>query len=209
LRAAVQERSTPVRPLLSPAYRTGAVLATGLVVSAVYLVVTGLRADAPGLGPVVVWLPAILRIVAAAGLVLLAAREASPSEGASALFRTAALLSVPLLLLACAEALALAGGGGGGAGPLLCYVKVVALAIPAALLTAWLLSRAYPLRPVFSAVAGIGGGCLIAEAVLHLTCPATSPAHTLGVHGGAVATMAAAGAALGWMRLRSRRRGNL
>lgn len=209
LRAAVLARSTPVRPLLSPEYRAGAVLGAGFVVAAVYLAVNGLRADAPRLGPLVVWLPAMLRVAAGAWLILLATREASPSDGAPSRIRTAALLVVPLLLAGSAEALARVGLGGAGVGPLRCYGEVIALAIPATLLAGWLLERAYPLRPVFASIAAVVGVGLLAETALHLTCPSTSPAHTLLIHGGALATAAAAGAALGWGRLRSRMRGAL
>ena len=194
---------------MSPDYRAISVLAIGVVVAAVYLALIGIRADAPRLGPVLVWLPAVLRLAAGAWLILLALREASPSDGAPWRVRTAALLVVPLVLAGSAEALARAGSGGSGVGPLLCYAKIVVLAIPATFFAGWLLERAYPLRPVFASVAAILGAALLAETALHLTCPATSQTHTLLIHGGALATAAAVGAALGWRRLISRMRGAL
>ncbi len=209
LRAAVEEGSTPVSPLRSPGYCAGAVLVAGLVAAGGFVAYAGLRVDAPRLGLIVVWLPALLRIAAGAWLILLALREASPSEGATSRIRASSLFLVPLLLAGSAEALTRAEPGGHGLGPRLCYAEIVALAVPAAAIAGWLLARAYPLRPLFASIGATAGAALLAETALHLTCPATSPAHNLVIHGGAVASAAAAGVALGWHQFRSRTRGAL
>ncbi|HEX4824279.1 MAG TPA: NrsF family protein [Candidatus Polarisedimenticolaceae bacterium] len=202
LRAAVRERSSPVKPLLPPGPRAALLTATGILVALAFVAATGVRADAAALGMPIVWVPALVRLAAAGAWMLLIAREATPSEGVSAPVRIAAFVSVPALLLVSAFVVARAGGNGAGLTPMMCYGKVVALAIPAMGAALWLLRRAFPLRPILAYLgAGLAAG-LIAETALHLTCPSTSPAHMLLIHGGAVATAAAFGAVMGAGRLR-------
>ena len=207
LRAAAAARSAPVRPLLAPGPRAVAALALGAAVVAVAVAAKGIRPDAEALGPLAVWTPAALRWVAAAWLIVLAMREGSPSEGAPSGVRTAALALVPLLLAGSADLVARAGGvPPGGLRPLVCYPETIALAIPATALVAWLLARAYPLHATFAAVAGSVGTGLLAEAILHLTCPATSRAHTILIHGGAVVTLGVLAAVVAWLLKRRRAR---
>ncbi|HET6277641.1 MAG TPA: hypothetical protein VFG08_02560, partial [Candidatus Polarisedimenticolia bacterium] len=89
-------------------------------------------------------------------------------------------------------------------GALGCFPREVLLAIPALFVFAWLLARAYPLRPVFAATAGAAGVGLLADAVLHLVCPVTTLNHTLLVHGGAVVSLGAVAACIGWIAARRR-----
>ena len=203
LRAAVRDNAAPVRPVLAPRVRASIVVAIGIAVAALDVAIVGLRGDAARLGPVVVWLPAALRLAAGAWLVLLAMREASPSEGPARSTGLAALAALPLLLAGSATALVRTRPGS-GISPLACYAEIVALAVPAMVGIGWLLSRGFALRPVFAAVAGGLGASVLAETALHLTCPATSFEHNLLIHGGAVASLALV--ALGWgLRSRFRR----
>ncbi len=208
--AARQGASRPLQPIAHPWHRAGLTVAVGLGAAVLAIAVCGLRSNAPTLGVLTVWGPALLRVAAGALLIALAMREGVPGEGPAAGVRRVALLVVPALLVLGAEWPARAAGDRtADLGPLLCFPRAIVLALPATGLVAWLLARAYPLHPVFAATAGALGAALLADAVMHLTCPATARAHTLFIHGGAVATLAMTGALLGWLRLLRRARGTL
>lgn len=206
LRDAVLEAAArPVRPLAHPLQRAALAFALGLGVVLLGVAVFGLRANAPMLGAAAVHGPALLRVLAAGLFLVLAMREGVPGEGASASTRRMLLLLVPLLLALLAEWLARAARNeSGDLGPLRCYYRSIVLALPLLGLVAWLLARAYPLQPVFAATSGALAAALFSDAALHLICPVTGRAHTLVVHGGAVVTLAAAGALAGWLRLKRR-----
>ncbi len=75
-----------------------------------------------------------------------------------------------------------------------CFRISALAALPALLVAAWLAARALPIRP---AVAGLlyGLGCgLVADAGLRLYCNYTTPLHVIFGHGGAVVSVALAGA---------------
>ncbi len=196
--AAARAASRPGRPLLAPGARAAFVVAIGLVALAIFVVGRGLRANAHALGLALTVVPAALLVLAGAALLALALREAVPGRAVASAARRGAFITVLVLLVVLAEWLARGGAGSrGGLPPLICYPLGLAVASPAIVLFGWLLFRAYPLRPVAAAALGALGAGLLADASLHLTCPATSLAHTLFVHGGAVATLALAGAAAG------------
>ncbi len=202
--------ASPVRPLLPPSIRAASLVALGLSIATVAVLARGIRPDAGALGALVVSGPALGYAAVGALLVALAMREGVPGEGAAARLRVASMLLAPAALFVGAEWLARgAGSRATGLGPLSCFPRAVVLALPAAGAAAWLLSRAYPLRSVFAWTAGALGSALLADAVMHLTCPAASRPHTLLVHGGAVGTVAAVGAGVGWLRSRRRTRATL
>jgi hypothetical protein len=69
-------------------------------------------------------------------------------------------------------------------------------ALPALALAAWLVGRAYPLRPlVAGALYGAGAG-LLADAGWRLFCHFSDPAHVFAAHTLAVCVTSAAGALL-------------
>jgi len=218
LREALERDSRPVRPVLPSGVRALFIALAALAVAAAAFNLRGLRSDHQSLGPVLLWVPALIRIAAGAALIFLAMREGIPGQGAPTPLRTAALLGAPALLIVLAEWLA-AGAMSemtempmmAGRSAWMCFPRELLAALPAALLLCVLLARAYPLRPVFAAVAGAFGVGLMADAALHLTCPATSLSHTLLVHGGAVAALAITAAVAGWGfgRLRLRPRSSL
>ncbi|RPH56414.1 DUF1109 domain-containing protein [bacterium] len=220
LREALRRDARPVRPLFSPGVR--ALLVTLVALSAIPLALgmRGLRPDGESLGPVLLWIPALVRIAAGAALVLLALREGVPGQGAPPLLRAAALVGTPLLLVLLARWVAAGAVGGmpmmmdgdmGGRTPEECFPRLMMLAAPALLFLGWLLARAYPLRPVTAMIAGALGAGLLADAALHLICPFTAVRHMLLVHGGAVAVLAAMAVLAGWVlgRLRLRPRSSL
>lgn len=211
LREALRRDRRPVRPLFSPAVRTLAVLLAAFAAAALLIALAGMRGDRPLLDPWLLWAPAVLRMLAGVALILLALREGVPGSGAPAVVRYSSLPGAAILLALLAEWMALRGGDTSPPGlwaqvrsTLGCYPREILLAIPAIFVFAWLLARAYPLRPVFAATAGATGAGLVADAALHLVCPITTVSHTLLVHGGAVASVAAVAALIG--RLAARRR---
>lgn len=207
LREALRRDSGPVRPLLSPGIRALLVALVALAAIPLALGMRGLRPDGPSLGPVLLWVPALIRIAAGAALILLALREAVPGLGAPPALRAGALLGAPVLLVLLAEWVAAGAPGGmpmmmdgamAGRTPGECFPRLLLFAAPPLLFLGWLLARAYPLRPVIAMTAGALGAGLLAEAAIHLTCPLTAPSHTLLVHGGAVAALASTAVMAGW-----------
>ena len=207
LREALRRDAGPVRPLLPPAARTMIVLAVAGGAAAVLITLAGLRPDRGILDPKLFWAPAVVRVLAGLILILLAMREAVPGSGGPAVVRHTSLFSVPILLTFLTDWVASRsrrGFGNGNAweqvtGAFGCYPREVLVTIPVLLVIAWFLARAYPLRPIFAAMAGATGAALMADAVLHLTCPMTAMMHTLLVHGGAVVSVALLAAAIGWL----------
>ena len=205
IREALVRESAPVRPVLPAPFRAALVVAIACAAGLAYLTIEGLRADSERMVSLPVWGPAVMRVLAATWLLVLAFRNAVPGTRSPRTARWIAVIGAPALLVALAEYLARAGGSPGPphgtilAGMLGCYPKEIAVAVPTALGLAWLLSRSYPLHPVFVSVCGTLGVGLLADAALHLTCAATNVTHTLVVHGGAVATLAALGAAIGYL----------
>ena len=90
LREALRRDSRPVRPLLPPAVRTIFIAMMALAAIPMALAMLGLRPDRQMLGPVLLWVPAAVRIAAGAALILLAMREGIPGLGAPAPLRAAA-----------------------------------------------------------------------------------------------------------------------
>ena len=78
----------------------------------------------------------------------------------------------------------------------ICFAGTLAGALPPLLVSAWLVARAFPLRPaVAGALYGLGSG-LMADAGWRLFCHFSDPAHVFGAHIAAVAVSAALGAQL-------------
>lgn len=211
LREALRRDPQPVRPLLPPSVRMLIILPAALGAAAILIALAGLRPDRALLDPSLVWIPAAVRLLAGVLLIFLALREGVPGSGLPGVVRYGSLLGAPILLTLLTEWVALRAVAISVPGPwtratsvLGCYPREVLLAIPALFVFAWLLARAYPLRPVFAASAGAIGAGLVADAVLHLTCPVTEMQHTMVVHGGAVASMAAVAAFIGWLAARRR-----
>jgi len=187
------------------------VLLVAFGAAAILISLAGLRPDRDMLDPRLLWTPAVVRVLAGVLLILLAMREGVPGSGGPGVLRYGSLLGAPILLTLLTEWVALRTADHSVAGlwtqatsALGCYPREVLLAIPALFAFAWLLARAYPLRPVFAATAGATGAGLVADAVLHLTCPVTNMTHTMLVHGGAVASVAAVAALIGWLAARRR-----
>jgi hypothetical protein len=182
-------------------HRAALVAVVGLGALLSFTLVSGLRGNAAAIGPALAIVPSVLCIFAGTGLFALALREAVPGRAASSAALTGAFAAGFALLAVFALWLDRAAGEpGGGFGPLGCYRVGLTIALPAAALFVWLFLRAFSLRPVAAGALGALGAGLFADATLHLTCPVTNLEHTLFIHGGAVATIALAGAVAGWVR---------
>ena len=81
-----------------------------------------------------------------------------------------------------------------------------AMALPAALVTFWLLLRALPTRAPLAGLLGGAGAGASADGLLHLICPMSDLHHVLVWHTGAVVLLAVGGFLAGtlWERRRSR-----
>ncbi len=209
LREALNRDARPVRPILPTLARTIAVSLTALALCVAAVAVHGVRADSAELGLARLWLPALMRVAAGVWLIHLALRSAQPAGGPSRRLQLAGALLAPILLAVLAEWLSTGAGRRSSfhswfAAALGCYPLETAIALPAAILLGWLLARAYPIRPVFTAAVGAAGAGVIADAAMHLSCPVRDWTHTLLVHGAAVATVSLAAALLGMVTLRRR-----
>jgi hypothetical protein len=216
LRQALRRDPEPVRPLLAPGVRLLLVVGAALLAGAALVAVKGVRVDRELLGPVLLWAPAFGRLAAGVFLIHLALRAGVPGAGPSRPVRWAALAGAPVLFVVLTEWVAREAAAAGlmvdlppamARHALGCYPMEILVALPGVLLAAWLLARAYPLRPVVAATLGGLGAGLLGDATLHLVCPLPASSHVLTVHGGALLTLAVASALLGWIEGIRRRSG--
>ena len=199
------EESLPVRPLRSPLERSLilAILSVGL--GSLVLLATSLRTDLGKVPWAVAYGPALLELLAGAGVYWLAMRWSVPGSGER--YSRSSVLLVTAMGLALAAALAaphlvardhpgLCVGSAPGMG-LPCTGWQLLIAIPILLLSLWFILRGAAVSPVLAgALAGLAAG-LLSDAAIHLHCPAVDPSHTVTWHFGAVALLTAAGALTG------------
>jgi hypothetical protein len=199
----------PVRPILAPGPRAVLIGFIAFLTAGVFLRLGGVRGDLGELSGALFVTALLVRIAAGATLLAIGLREAVPSGGVSHRIRVASLLGTAALLLVLPIGLAQLIGASDAPftiGQLRCYRFELLIAAPAFAASYWLLARAYPVRPLFAAtMTGMGVG-LLADAALFAHCPIDAPTHVLIAHEAAVLTLAAAGASLGWLLQRSRRR---
>lgn len=199
----------PVRPILAPAARAAIIALIAFAAAMVFLLIGGIRSDLGELPGAVFLVALFARLAAGSTLLGMGLREAVPSAGVSQRTRIIALLGTVALLLILPIGLTQVLGASDmpfDLGQLRCYRAELLIAAPAFAAGYWLLARAYPVRPLFAAtVIGMGVG-LLADAALFAHCPIDAPTHVLIAHEAAVLTVAAAGALLGSLLLRARRR---
>ena len=106
--------------------------------SAILISLAGLRPDRDMLEPLLLWIPAGLRVLAGVFLILLALREGVPGSGVPGALRYGSLLGAPVLLTLLTEWVARRAAGTAMPGlwtamkgALGCYPREVLLAIPA------------------------------------------------------------------------------
>jgi hypothetical protein len=199
------EQSLPVRPLRSPLERALLLSILAASLGALVLLATSLRTDLGKVPWAVAFGPALLELLAGAGVYWLAMRWSVPGSGER--YSRSSVLLVTAMGLALAAALAaphlvardhpgLCVGSAPGMG-LPCTSWQLLIAIPILLLSLWFILRGAAVSSVLAgALAGLGAG-LLSDAAIHLHCPAVDPSHTVTWHLGAVALLTAVGALIG------------
>jgi hypothetical protein len=88
-----------------------------------------------------------------------------------------------------------------------CATHDAALALPALVVTLWLVFRALPLRPSVAGLLGGTGAAVTADAINHVLCPMSDLRHVLVWHTGVIFGLMVVGWAVGklWERAKYRR----
>lgn len=175
-----------VAPLASPETRAlrAALLALAAVAAGGVLLRMGPRPHAP-------WWELVLLVAVSLAGIWLALRSAVPGRVPPARLWLP-VLAAPAAFAAVAAALS---GLGGELGPVACLEAGVALAVIPALVVAFFVARAFPVRPLLSgALAGTSAG-LLGVALLQIHCPMTTGPHLVVMHDGVALIAAALGAA--------------
>jgi hypothetical protein len=199
LREAIARDLRSVVPLQPPLVRMLAVAPLGIVLLVGSVLVFSLRVDAPALGLGLTWGVSALQM--SFGLLLTAAalREAVPGStlrrGPLALALGLALVSVIVIPWTTWQL-----------SPTqvprravdfvwrVCFTGAFISAMPPLALSAWLVARAYPLRPAVAGLLYGAGAGLMADAGWRLFCHYSDPAHVFAAHTLAILATAAAGA---------------
>ncbi|HYU35873.1 MAG TPA: NrsF family protein [Thermoanaerobaculia bacterium] len=197
--ATVRRDLRPVRPFASPSRRALALLPLGLALLLAVPAVWGWRNNLSSLGALGAWGLSALQTLAGLLVVGAALREAIPGRELSARFVLgtvgAALALFVGLTLVTEHAV-----------PFVipphvfrrwiweCYWIAALSGLPPLAAIAWLASRALPNRPAVAGfLYGLGAG-LMADAGIRLFCRVSTPSHVLLAHGGAILSLAIAGA---------------
>ena len=93
----------------------------------------------------------------------------------------------------------------GFTGGVVCMRNEITFALPALIVTLWLVVRALPLRPAMAGAFGGTGAGLVADGINHLLCPMSDLRHVVAWHTGAVLLLALAGWLAGSLWERARR----
>jgi hypothetical protein len=214
LRRAVQDDFKPVRPLPPAWMRTlqaVAVAALGLA-AVIAIFKLSLRPDMDQIPMWLGWGCTILQLVVGVVLVGMALREAVPGEGvpagAVALAVGTGVLMQILVGVATwmhSSGMTLAAGHGFKDG-ITCATHDTALALPALVVTLWLVFRALPLRPSVAGLLGGTGAAVTADAMTHVLCPMSDLRHVLVWHTGVIFGLMVIGWATGvlWERAKFR-----
>ena len=191
----------PVRPLWPPSRRVLGLVPIALVTLVAVPALHFYRSDLAALGIWRTWGLSLVESLAGLAVVALALQESIPGRALSvpAIVTTFLLgLATPFLILSVTAKSYTIGAPPGlewsdGAA---CFRISVSSALPALLATAWLVARAFPLRPgIAGALYGLGCG-LVADAGMRLFCEFTVPSHFVPAHGGAIVAAIAAGCVL-------------
>ncbi len=191
LRRTIASDLRPVRPLPPLWKRAMAVAVTVVAVAVAVLITHALRPDLVTLSPWVGWGAALFEGLIGLLIMALALRESVPGRALSGgvLGIVIGLAIVSNLIVVIATRLDVAGSAGMW-GPLtrgmMCSRNELMFALPALLVTIYLVIRAFPLRPqIVGMLAGLGAG-LTADGINHLLCPVSSLMHVLVWHTGAM-----------------------
>ena len=205
LRAAIERDLRPVTPLPPPSRRVLPLVPVGIVLLVASAAAFGLRVDAPEIGPLLTWGASVAQMVL--GLLVMAAalREAVP--GTTLTRRSIGVIAGTSLIALLAITWATWWTSPTTIRPdivgyvwRICVAGTVLSALPALMLSGWLVARAFPLRPrLAGALYGLGAG-LLADAGWRLFCHFSDPVHVLGAHALGVGVAVIVGAALSGTR---------
>jgi hypothetical protein len=212
LRAAVAQDLRPVTPLAPPRLRVFSVVPFALLLLVAAVIVFGVRADAPSVGPVLTWGASTLQMMLGLTLVALALREAVPGTTLSRralglAIGTAAIAVMTITWMTWSSSSTRLAPPALGYVWRVCFGATILSALPALAVSGWLVARAFPLRPrIAGALYGLGSG-LMADAGWRLFCHFSNPGHVFGAHTAAVVVTGAIGVAVAslWPALESRR----
>ena len=194
LRRSISDDLVPVRPLPPAWMRTLQAVAVAAIGLALVIFVFKLspRPDMEQLPMWLSWGCTALQLGIGVLLLGMALREAVPGQGvplgAVALGVGTAVLIQILVGIATwmhSTGMPLETGHGLSAG-ITCTTHDVAMALPALLVTLWLVFRALPLRPSIAGLLGGAGAAVTADAVTHILCPMSDLRHVLVWHTGAL-----------------------
>jgi hypothetical protein len=194
LRRSISDDLVPVRPLPPAWMRTLQAVAVAAIGLALVIFVFKLspRPDMEQLPMWLSWGCTALQLSVGVLLLGMALREAVPGQGvpigAVALGVGTAVLMQTLVGIATwmhSPGMPLVKGHGLSAG-ITCTTHDVAMALPALLVTLWLVFRALPLRPSIAGLLGGAGAAVTADAVTHILCPMSDLRHVLVWHTGAL-----------------------
>jgi hypothetical protein len=187
LRAAVSNDLRPVTPLQRPARRVLSLVPIAIMLLFGAMFVFGLRRDAPQLGFALTWGASVLQAMLGLVLVAAALREAVPGttlgpRTLAAAFATAAVAVLALTWITWTTTSTTFAPPFSGFVWRVCTAGTVVSALPALAASAWLVARAFPLRPrIAGALYGLGAG-LMADAGWRLFCHFPDPLHILSAH---------------------------
>ncbi len=209
LRRAVEAEMRPVKPLPPVWRRTLGVVAVAALAVAAALATYSLRYDLDAIPEWLSWGCSALQFIVGILLVGLALREAVPGRAVTTGAAAAALGLGFAFQLIVGVVTWLASPGApfswsGFSGGVVCMRNEVTFALPALIVTLWLVVRALPLRPSMAGAFGGAGTGLVADAINHLICPMSDLRHVVVWHTGAVAMLALVGWLAGalWERVR-------
>ena len=215
LRRAVEDDFKPVRSLPPAWMRTlQAVAVAALCLAAIVAAFKlSLRPDMDQLPMWLGWGCTVLQIVIGVVLVGMALREAVPGEGVPSGAVALAVGTGILMQVLVGIATWMHSPGT----PLLadhalkkglaCASHDIALALPALVVTLWLVFRALPLRPCVAGLLGGTGAAITADAITHVLCPMSDLRHVLVWHTGVIFGLMVIGWVAGvlWGRMKYRR----
>ena len=202
IRRIVERDLQPVRPLLAPGRRVAIVLPIAAALAIAAATRYGLRVDSEQLGGIITWGFSAAQWTLGLLILALALRQAIPGAGVSRrLVATAGIATVAAILTITTVTYAAHPTFVPAAHRIsfwyLCFLGPLEFGAPLLVLASLLSARAFPTRPaVTGALCGLAAG-VIADSGWRLTCWVTAPAHVLGAHTLAIASLAAAGACLG------------
>ena len=212
LREAISNDLHPVRPLPPAWMRTlfaVAVAAISLGAAVVVFKLT-LRPDMDQIPMWLSWGCTFIQLTIGVVLIGMALREAVPGNGVptgvvALAVSTGVLMQILVGIATWMHSTGMPWVSGQGLKTgISCASHDTALALPALVVTLWLVFRALPLRPSVAGLLGGTGAAVTADAVIHILCPMSDLRHVLVWHTGAIFGLMIVGWVVGrlWDRVR-------